>query len=255
MLVESTVIRPPPLKTCRIGCRLLASQRTQPNLVPMALIRFISLALLLAIIASIWGLRWALGVDLSKLAEPGSFGEGSLPIFVVIYAVLCIAGAPTLPLNLVAGAAWGTLGGAAVSCVGAILGSLVTFVVARYIFGRPLATPSVNAVISRIQSSFEKGGWKFVVFTRINPIFPSFILNYGFALTSLRLVPYLVATAAGLLLPSIAVAWIGQHLHSLFTDVSPGRVLNVALVISAGVTALWAMRFFARIVLAEKGVG
>jgi uncharacterized membrane protein YdjX (TVP38/TMEM64 family) len=217
---------------------------------------FFRLAALLTaviVIGAIWRLRWAAGIDASDIAKTAAdFGEWAPAIFVLVYALLCLAAVPTLPLNLVAGAAWGWLGGGMISCFGGTLGAVIAFAAGRYILGRPLATRSEHATIARIQSRFERSGWKFVVFTRVNPIFPSFLLNYGFGLTSLSFGSYALGTFLGFLPPSIAVAWIGENMRTLSWNLSPQQALSVIALISAGVTVLFAMRFFARTQLPEE---
>ncbi len=211
---------------------------------------FLRLAALLTaalIIGAIWSLRWTLGIDAFDIAKSAAdFGDWAPAVFTLVYALLCVAAVPTLPLNLAAGAVWGWLGGGMISCIAGTLGAVVSFAAGRYIAGTPLATRSQSAVIAKVQSKFEQSGWKFVVFARINPIFPSFVLNYGFGLTSLSFGAYVLGTFLGYLPPSMAVAWIGQNMRMLSWNVSPQQALTAVALISGGVAVLFALKLFAR---------
>jgi uncharacterized membrane protein YdjX (TVP38/TMEM64 family) len=166
----------------------------------------------------------------------------------LIYAVFVIASLPSLPLNLAAGFFWGGLLGGVYSTLAVTIGGWISFVVARWLIGQPLAEKFDNKWAGEVQREFNRSGWKFVAFARSNPIIPTGPLNYLLGLTSLSNAGFLWATFVFLLPPSIAVAYIGDTLQTFATTHSGvNEMIRGILIASAAVTLLVGVRFASRI--------
>ena len=139
----------------------------------------------------------------------------AMVLFVIIYTISVVASIPSLPLNLAAGFFWGGIIGGIYATLGMTIGGWISFITARWLIGQPLAVHFESPWISRIQSEFDKGGWKFVAYSRINPAIPSGPLNYLLGLTSLSNIGFLWVTFTFLLLPAIAIAYIGESLQTV----------------------------------------
>ncbi len=173
---------------------------------------------------------------------------GAVVLFILIYAISVIASLPSLPLNLAAGFFWGGLVGGVYSSVGVTIGGWVSFAVARWLIGQPLAKKFDRKWMIKVQNEFDHGGWKFVAFARINPIIPTGPLNYLLGLTSLSNKGFLWSTFIFLLPPSIAVAYIGDTLQTFTAQQSGVNVIvRGILVVSAAVTFLVGIKFASRI--------
>jgi uncharacterized membrane protein YdjX (TVP38/TMEM64 family) len=122
-----------------------------------------------------------------------------------------------------------------------------SFAIARWILGQPLARRFPHARVQRLQELYAEHGWKFVAFARLNPIFPTGLLNYLFGLTSIGLVPYSWATALFLLPPSLAVAWLGREIGSFTLHGETGRIWQSVLAGSAAITILCGLRLAAKL--------
>lgn len=169
---------------------------------------------------------------------------GAIVLFILIYAISVIASVPSLPLNLAAGFFWDGLVGGIYSTLGVTLGSWLSFVVARWLIGQPLSEKFDNKWVSKVQSEFDQGGWKFVAFARINPVIPTGPLNYLLGLTSISNRDFILATFFFLLPPSIAVAYIGDVLQTFTTQQSDVKeIVSGILVASAAVTFLVGVKF------------
>ena len=169
-------------------------------------------------------------------------------LFTLIYAISVIAALPSLPLNLAAGFFWGGILGGVYSTLGVTLGGWISFLTARWLIGQPLADQFENKWVNKVQQEFDRNGWKFVAFARINPIIPTGPLNYLLGLTSLSNRGFLWATFVFLLPPSIAVAYIGDTLQTFTAnqaDVS--EIIRGILIISAAVTFLALAKFVSNI--------
>jgi uncharacterized membrane protein YdjX (TVP38/TMEM64 family) len=161
----------------------------------------------------------------------------SFLLFIMLYVVFVISSLPSLPLNLAAGFFWGGFLGGVYAAVAVTIGGWISFTLARWLIGQPLAKDFHNKWASKVQREFDQGGWKFVAFARINPIIPTGPLNYLLGLTSLSSSVFLGVTFLFLLPPSIAVAYIGDTLQT-FTAQQSGvsEIVRGILIASAAVT-------------------
>lgn len=166
-------------------------------------------------------------------------------LFVLVYALSVIAALPSLPLNLAAGYFWGGLLGGAYSTIGVTVGSWISFAAARWLIGQPLAENYDHKWVIKVQREFEKNGWKFVAFARMNPIIPTGPLNYLLGLTSLSNKGFLVATFVFLLPLSIAVAYIGDTLQTFASQQSGIPDFVRGLLVISGVVTFFALLKFA----------
>jgi uncharacterized membrane protein YdjX (TVP38/TMEM64 family) len=173
--------------------------------------------------------------------------------FTAIYVVSVVCAVPTLPLNLAAGYLWGGVVGGVLATAGSGLGAILAFLAARITFGQPLACRFDHRIVSWIQMEYERQGWRFVAFVRINPIFPTGMVNYAFGLTSISTWTYTWATLAFLCPPSLVFAVIGDQAGTFLTDGSVGEMVRAVLVISAAVTMLMALRYATRFLTRNRG--
>jgi uncharacterized membrane protein YdjX (TVP38/TMEM64 family) len=169
-------------------------------------------------------------------------------LFVVLYASSIIAALPTLPLNLAGGYFWGGVVGGIYSATAVTLGGWISFCLARGLIGQPLAKRFENKWGEKVKREFERSGWKFIAFARLNPIIPTGPLNYLLGLTSTSTVVFLWATFIFLLPPSIAVAYLGANLKTFVTDdVGVNSVISTILFCSGAVTFLACLKLASRI--------
>ena len=173
---------------------------------------------------------------------------GSVLLFMIVYAISVISALPSLPLNLAAGFFWGGVLGGIFSTIGVTIGGWVSFLTARWLIGQPLADRFENKWAKRVQEEFERNGWKFVAFARINPIIPTGPLNYLLGLTSISNRGFLWATFIFLLPPSIAVAYIGDTLQTFVAQQSGiSEIIRGILTVSGAVTFLALAKFTSKI--------
>jgi len=147
-----------------------------------------------------------------------SLGSLSYPAFIGIYVLATLVGLPAIFLFLAAGSLFGFI-------PGLVLVSLAdTLSVATcYALGRTVARKTVSKWMNerphwgRFDRAVEEKGWKIVFLTRLSPIVPSNVLNYGFSLTRINFWQYLFVSWLGML-PVIALyvylASVGTNLLS-----------------------------------------
>lgn len=153
-------------------------------------------ALLGALVAALALAAPALGLG-ARLAAVRAWIVGLGPLGPFVY-VLLYAGATTfaLPASLLtvaAGAMFGSWVGVAVVAAGATLGAASAFALARW-FARDAVERwlGANPTFRRLERLTERHGAIVVALTRLVPLFPFNLLNYGFALTRVRFGTYLL---------------------------------------------------------------
>ena len=147
-----------------------------------------------------------------------SLGYFSYPAFVVVYLSATLVGLPAIFLFLAAGSLFGFVPGLILVSVADTLSVAVC-----YQLGRTVARKKVSEWISQrpqwgeFDRAVAKKGWKIVFLTRLSPIVPSNVLNYGFSLTKINFWQYLFVSWLAML-PVIALyvylASVGTNLLS-----------------------------------------
>lgn len=209
--------------------------------------RIVLLLLFAAVLAGAWHLRRQ-GLLTPEVLRHylDAYPVFSVVVFVGLYAVSVLTALPSLPFNLAAGVFWGPLGGGLIAAAGTVSGATLAFITARLLLGQPLARRFDQRFVRWLQEEFDRSGWRFIAFLRLNPVFPTGPLNYVLGLTSIGFVPYVWATAVFILPPSIAVAWVGSAMGSFVADGDVAAVMRIVVAVSAAVTVLVGLRYAAR---------
>jgi uncharacterized membrane protein YdjX (TVP38/TMEM64 family) len=172
-------------------------------------------------------------------------------VFIPIYAVAVVAAIPGSAMTVIAGAIFGATTGVIVVSIAATLGAALSFLIARYVAREPIARRlSSRAAFRRLDDLTERHGATIVALTRLVPIFPFNLLNYGFGLTRVRFWTY-VFWSWLCMLPGTVLYVVGAD--AVTKAVSRGEV-PWHLVAAAGVTAvaLWILVRLARSKLRQK---
>src|SRR5574337_1103909 len=107
--------------------------------------------------------------------------------FVAVYILqtaLSLPGAAIL--SLAAGAIFGALMGMLYVNIGATVGASLAFLVARYLF-RDTIRNKFGTPLEKINAELETRGLNYLLFLRLVPIFPFFLINLGAGLTGMPL--------------------------------------------------------------------
>jgi uncharacterized membrane protein YdjX (TVP38/TMEM64 family) len=161
-----------------------------------------------------------------------------------VLAVLFVAGTlsymPRFSLYLIGGIVFG-LAAIPAAIIGSTVGATAAFLLARTVLRgaferRVEARPSWRAALAAISAE----GWRLVALTRIAAPLPGGAINYLYGLTRIGVVPYVVATAVGLVPPVTLFAGAGAlgRVALAEAEQSVGRGLTIgagAAVIAIGV--------------------
>ena len=168
-------------------------------------------------------------------------------IFIVIYILACVLLLPGSILTLGAGIVFGVVKGSIVVSVGSTLGATCAFLVGRY-FARGWVSEKIgrNEKFNAIDDAVAREGWKIVLLTRLSPVFPFNLLNYGFGLTKIGLKHYILASWTGMIPGTILYVYIGSlagDLASLGTG-NRTRTIGEWILYGVGLLATLAVTVF-----------
>ncbi len=152
-------------------------------------------------------MREFLASTLAWTAAAGPFGQA---VFVGLYVLACVAFLPGSVLTLGAGAAFGLWKGLLLVSAGSTIGACAAFLTGRYLLrdwvSRRLERfPAFAAVAAAIGVE----GGKVVFLTRLSPVLPFNLLNYGYGLTTVGLGEYALASWVGMMPGTFLYVYLG----------------------------------------------
>ena len=124
---------------------------------------------------------------------------GTVAAFVAIYIVqtaLSLPGAAIL--SLFAGAVFGVFAGTLWAVLSATAGATVAFLLARFLF-HDAVQRKFGKKLSVINREIESSGFNYLLFLRLVPLFPFFLINLAAALTKIPTRTYVLATLIGII--------------------------------------------------------
>ncbi len=161
-----------------------------------------------------------------------AFYEGhriaAVSIFIAAYflqTALSLPGATVL--TLAAGALFGAVTGTVYVNIGATAGATAAFLLARYLF-RDAVRSRLGARLENMNRELETRGFNYLLFLRLVPLFPFFLINLGAGLTRVPLRTFVLATMAGIIPGSFVFCNAGASLAAIesMKDIASPRVLG-----------------------------
>ena len=149
--------------------------------------------------------------------------------FLGAHIVMTVLPFPRTAFTLAAGLLFGPALGVTIAVVAATCSALVALLLVRALgwqLNRLVNHPGVDAMDTRLRER----GWQAVLSVRLIPAVPFSVLNYAAGASAVQVLPYLLATVAGLLPGTTAVVILG--------DAMTGRVNPLLMAISLCTGAL-----------------
>ena len=129
-----------------------------------------------------------------------SLGAMGPIVYTLGYAVLTVLLFPASLITLGAGTLFGLTTGIIVAVLGANLGALCSFLLARtFLRERVIGWTISHPKFRFLDEAIGKQGFKMVLLCRLTPIFPFILLNYFLGLTAVRTSAYILANLFGML--------------------------------------------------------
>lgn len=197
----------------------------------------------LLVLLLVAGLVVALTVELPDvdvvrrwLDDAGAAGWAGL---VAGVGLVLMAPVPRTAVSVLLGLVAGFVPGLLVALAGAMLAALGSFGLARRL-GRAAVTRLAGPRLDRLDRLLVDRGFVPLLVGRLLPVVPFVVLSYGSGLTAMRLLPYLAATALGILPSTVVQVGVGASAPALVSGVTAAVALPLAALVVAGV--LWFRR-------------
>ncbi len=135
-------------------------------------------------------------------------GSAAPLLFMSVYIIGTVFFFPGAVLTLLGGALFGPVLGTVYNLTAATIGAMLSFLVARYL-ASDWVEKKTGGKLKQLINGVENEGWRFVAFTRLVPLFPFNLLNYGLGLTKIKFSHYSIATYIFMLPGAIAYTYLG----------------------------------------------
>ena len=139
-----------------------------------------------------------------------SLGAVGPAVVVLVYILCTVLFVPGSAITIGSGSLFGLSTGFIVVVLGANLGALCSFLLARGFLREKVAGWAVaNPKFRSLDQAIGKQGFKMVLLTRLSPVFPFVLLNYLLGLTAVRTPAYVMANLLGMLPATFLFVYIG----------------------------------------------
>jgi uncharacterized membrane protein YdjX (TVP38/TMEM64 family) len=159
-------------------------------------------------------------------------------LVVLIYTISTALSIPAATiLSLATGFLFGRWIGMVVIAFSATLGATLIFLSARYVFAEA-AQRRIGPAAKKIISAFHKNDFNYLLFLRLVPLFPFWLVNLASAFTPVKVRTYVLATAIGIVPATFVFANLGGSLGHID---SPDQLLSsqtIGALVLLGILAL-----------------
>ncbi len=137
-------------------------------------------------------------------------------IYMLIYVVVVAFSLPGGAVMTISGGfLFSALAGGIYAVIGATLGAVALFLIAKTSLGDFLLAKA-GATIKKMQAGFEENALSYMFVLRLIPVFPFFLVNLAPAFLGVPLRTYIIATFFGIMPATFVFALVGAGLGSVF---------------------------------------
>lgn len=185
--------------------------------------RWAPLIALVAAMVLVFGMGWhrllsfeTIGRNYADLqAFIASNIAGAVALYMLLYiAVVALSLPGGLAMTLAGGLLFGWQIGAPVTVVAATAGAAVLFLIAKTSLGETLAARA-GPWLARLRTGFQENALSYMLFLRLVPVFPFFIVNLAPALLGVPFSTYVLGTFLGIIPGTVAFSVAGSGLGSV----------------------------------------
>jgi uncharacterized membrane protein YdjX (TVP38/TMEM64 family) len=148
--------------------------------------------------------------------------------FIALYIIQTALSLPGATIfSLAAGAIFGAVMGTVYTVTAAAVGATLAFLATRYIF-RDAARNKLGARLDKLNRELSREGLNYLLFVRLVPLFPFFMINLAAGLTNIRLRTFFLGTLFGIIPGSFVYCNAGASLASINSlgDIASPRTLG-----------------------------
>ena len=157
-------------------------------------------------------------------AHKAAMVAGFMAVY-IIQTALSLPGAAIL--SLASGAIFGLLMGTVYAVIAATLGAILAFLATRYLL-RDAVLGKFGPKLEGINRELEERGLNYLLFLRLVPVFPFFLINLAAGLTRLPLRTFFIGTLLGIIPGGLVYVNAGASLATInsLKEVAAPRVLG-----------------------------
>jgi uncharacterized membrane protein YdjX (TVP38/TMEM64 family) len=173
-------------------------------------------------------------------------------IFIIGYAVAVALSVPgAIWLTISGGFLFGTLFGSLYAVVAATTGAALVFIAARYAL-RDYLSSKAGPTIRKMEDGFRKNALSYLLFLRLTPVFPFWLVNLASAFLGVRLGTFVIGTFFGIIPLSAVYASVGNGLGAV---IDAGRSPDLSIIFDPAILGpIIGLAFIALLPAAYKSI-
>jgi len=173
-------------------------------------------------------------------------------LFFLAYIVITAFALPiSLLKTLLAGALFGLLPGVILTSFASTIGSTLCFLISRYLF-KDLVQGRFKKYLGKVNQGIKEEGLLYLLFLRLSPIFPFFVINLTFGLTQMKWTNFYWISQLGMLPATVLFVNAGNHLSKI-ENLEDILTMKVIISLSAiGLLPIITKRIYERIKTKHK---
>ena len=185
--------------------------------------QWLPVGVLVALIAAAYGTGLYQRVSLQALAQNREllreFVDANLVLAVALFlaayvAVVALSIPGAAVMSIAGGFLFGWLISVPVSIVAALTGATIVFQIVKTSLGSALAEKA-GPLVQKLSKGFADNAFSFLLFLRLAPVFPFFMVNAVAGLCRVPMRTFIAATAIGIVPGSLAFALLGAGLDKV----------------------------------------
>lgn len=150
-----------------------------------------------------------------------------ISVYAAIYILVTALAMPgAAVLTLAGGAVFGVYIGTAVVSIASTTGAALSFAGARYLFREWIETKYKNNLV-KFNDGIDKNAFNYILFLRLVPLFPFFLINLVLGLTRVKFKTYILTSWIGMLPGTFVFIYAGKQLAGIDSvkSVMSGQIL------------------------------
>jgi len=185
--------------------------------------RVLPLVILAGVAALVISQGWHEFLTLESIAQnrdllKGTIEDNALISLLAYMGIYIVVIALSLPggvfLTLTGGFLFGWLIGGMATIVAATIGATIIFLIAKTSLGEPLAARA-GPKLDKLRAGFQDSALNYLLFLRLVPLFPFFVVNLVPAFLGVSLRDYVIATFIGIIPATFIIASVGNGLGEI----------------------------------------
>ena len=184
------------------------------------IVRRLPLLLLLVVIALAFFFNWHHFFSIETLQQNYPILQYWVKKYYIVtvlswFLLYCSSVALSLPtaawLTIIAGFLFGPILGSLYSIIAASVSATAAFMLVRFSFGNKLKRRA-HGWVSMLEKGFKRDAFYYLLFLRLIPIFPFWVINIVPALLRMDIRQYMLATTIGVIPGSVVYVFVGNGL-------------------------------------------